>query len=288
MTCSDRCSDELHSIKQKAWLAIPENKERVINLRKAKGLEYFSQQTRERRSKQAKTISPATQRFFLSLKLGESVQQKNSENMKTKTEIVMKSPTVHQWIKTFTDKLKGIEDSCRELASMVDTDPAVFDKIVAADPRFNYNMLESMRKVGKGELYCELLFDPSVAARKLLALPPAQQKQLYTAPTPIVKIDGSKKIVEHKLFTKMSRAQQNQVIDSDTGHVRTVEEQIAYVAPPAPAKRAERYQIFGNRLRVLAETEFTTDQLRGILERMEADGIKTLESTMKGAQLKPR
>lgn len=229
-------------------------------------------------------ISPKTQRFFLSQKLGEAVKQTN-KNTTMKNKIQIQVPTVQQFIESFTARLKGIEDSCKELALMVDANPNVFDEIVAADTRFNYNMLESMRKVGKGELYCELLFDPSMAARKLLPLPAAQQKKLYNEPIKIVKVVGEKKVVEEKPLNKMSRAELNQVIDEDKHRARTVEEQIAYVKPPTPSRRAERYEIIGDRLKVLAETEFTAQQLREILERMDKKSLESLPGKIRGNQL---
>lgn len=228
-------------------------------------------------------ISQKTQNFFLSMKLGEAVKQTEQNTMKN--QIQKQVPTVQQFIESFTARLKGIEDSCKELALMVDANPNVFDEIVAADARFNYNMLESMRKVGKGELYCELLFDPSMAARKLLPLPAAQQKKLYNEPIKIVKVVGEKKVVEEKPLNKMSRAELNQVIDEDKHRARTVEEQIAYVKPPTPSRRAERYEIIGDRLKVLAETEFTAQQLREILERMDKKSLESLPGKIRGNQL---
>lgn len=254
---------------QRQWLQDPSNKER--------------ERIRNRDFVRKKApISTSTQKFFLAMKLGEAVNQQN-ETMKTSITIV---PSVQQFIESFLDKLKGIEASCVDLAKMVDADPDVFDKIVAADSRFNYNMLESMRKVGKGELYCELLFDPSLAARKLLPLPPAQQKKLYNEPIQVVKLVAGKQVVESKALNKLSRHELTLVIDEDKGRARTIEEQIAFVQPPAPSKRAERYQIVGDRLKVLAETEFTAEQLRTILERMDKAAVSTLQQSMKKNQVK--
>lgn len=247
-------------------------------MRNPQKLERASAQQREWRRKHGR-ISIATQQFFLSMKLGESVKQTEQNTMKN--QIQTQIPTVQQFIESFTAKLKGIEDSCKELAALVDANPNVFDEIVAADARFNYNMLESMRKVGKGELYCELLFDPSLAARKLLPLPAAQQKKLYNEPIKIVKVVGDKKVVEEKALNKMSRAELNQVIDEDKHRARTVEEQIAYVKPPSTSRRAERYEIIGDRLKVLAETEFTAEQLRVILARMDGKALESLPAAMK-------
>ena len=160
---------------------------------------------------------------------------------------------------------------------MFDANPNVFDEIIAADSRFNYNMLESMRKVGKGELFCELLFDPSMHARKLLPLPFAQQKKLYNEPVKVVRNINGKNTVEEKPLQKLSRHELTLVIDEEKGRARTVEEQIAFVAPPSPARRAERYEIkeSGNVV-VLAQSEFTPSQLQEIADRAKAKAMKTL------------
>lgn len=228
-------------------------------------------------------LSPSTQKFFLSMKLGEATT--NRKPMKQNSAI-QTAPTVQQFIASFLDRLKGIEESCKDLAKMVDANPNVFDEIVAADQRFNYNMLESMRKVGKGELYCELLFDPSMAARKLLPLPAPQQKKLYNEPVKVVRVVAGKNVVEEKLLNKMSRAELNQVIDDDKKRARTVEEQIAYVKPPPPTRRAERYEIKDGRIKVMAETEFTLEQWRAILERAEKEALSTLPQSIRANQLR--
>jgi hypothetical protein len=194
-------------------------------------------------------------------------------------------PTVKQFIAAFMAKLQAIGESCRDLYLMADANPGVFDEIVTAEKRFNYNMLESMRRVGAGELYVELLFDSSMAARRLLPLARGQQEKLYNDPVKIVKLIGGKRVIEEKPIQKMSRHELNLVIDDDKRRARTVEEQIAFVQPPPPARRAERYEIVDGVLKVLANTEFTGEQLRQILERMTAHSVAGLEKTLKKNQV---
>jgi len=198
------------------------------------------------------------------------------KNPNKNTQII---PSVKQFIDSFVSKLKGIEDSCKELALMFDSNPDVCDDIVKSDSRFSYNMLASMLKVGQGTLYCELLFDPSLAARKLLPLPISQQKKLYNEPVKVVRNIGGKNTVEEKPLNKLSRHELTLVIDEEKGRARTVEEQIAFVAPPAPSRRAERYEIKDNgNVIVLAQSEFTASQLQDIADRAKEKAIKSLST----------
>ena len=171
------------------------------------------------------------------------------------------------------------------LVDMVAADGQIYDKIIQQLPAMNYNKLESMRKVGLGEIEFELLFDPSLAARKLLALPPTMQRKLYHEPVQIVKVVGDKKVVEEKRIQKMSRAELAQIIDEDTNTVRSVEEQLNYVKPPTATRTAQRYEIVGDRVRVLAKTEFTLQQLIEIVERMTGKSMAELESELKKKQV---
>lgn len=259
--------------KYRAWRMKPENLDREREL-----------------SRKNAEISPSTQRFFLAMKLGEAVNKQQNQTMKNEMTKQNDNNMVQQFLEAFREFANKGRQVCKMLVRMVEADAEIYDKIIAAEPLFNYNKLESMRKAGTGEYYYDLIFDDSVAARRLLALPPAQQKKLYTSPVKIVKVVGEKKIVEEKLFTKMSRAEQNQVVDPDTNHVRTVEEQIAYVKPPAPSRLGQRHHIAddGSGIEFLAKSFYTVSQLEEILSQAKQKALRSLPGAVKSNQLKPK
>jgi hypothetical protein len=199
-------------------------------------------------------------------------------------------PTVQQWIAAFTSRLQAIGDSCRDLYRMVEANPMVFDELIAADRRFTFNMLESMRRVGAGEMYVDLLFDSSAAARRLLPLPRPVQEKLYNDLLPAVKHVGDKFVVENRALKSLSSSELSQVIDYDRRRARTVEEQIAHIKSlPAPeGKVARRYTLSedGSVVHILAQTDFTIKDLLEVVEEMKRRALATLEPAVKKNQVK--
>ena len=148
-------------------------------------------------------------------------------------------------------------------------------------------MLESMRKVGRGELYSGLLFDSSFAARKLLSLPPSQQRSAYNEPIEVVKHVDGKNIIEEKRLQTLSRAEANQVFDDENGRIRSSSEQLKYLKPEIiPARRAQQWDIIGDHVVVNARTEFNLSQILQIAELMKAAAFKSLPTAVKNNQLR--
>ncbi len=203
-----------------------------------------------------------------------------------KTQITA-APNVQQFIIALKRVADEVENVAKMLVAMVDANPKIYDEIVKADPRISHNLLGNLERVGRGQTYGALLFDSSPGARKLLALPISQQKELYEKPVSIVRWANGKSIVEQKSIQQLSRQEANLLID-DGDRVRSIEEQIKYVNP-APAKvshRAHRYEIKDGKLRVFPETEFTMTELEEIITRMKAKSIESLEVGMKSGQIR--
>lgn len=255
--------NERSRLRFSVWYKNPENK-----------LKYQMAKREWLRKDTKKHPTTNTRKFFLSLKLGQSVQQTNTMKTTTQTTVIQ-VPTAQEIVQAFDRLMKETKAVCGLLAIACDANERIFDEIIALDSRFNYNMLESMRKVGKSELYEELLFDPSHNARRLLTFPPKQQQEIYTKPIKIVKQVGGKNVVEEKAFQKLSKHECALVLDESKKRVRTVEEQIGFIKTPAPL-RAERYEIHGDKLVVLAKTEFSMTALEDILSRMKSKEIQKL------------
>lgn len=190
---------------------------------------------------------------------------------------LVKAPTNTEFIAALKQGRDGIELAAKILVYLVDRNDKTFEELVKADPSISYNLLGNLERVGRGQIYAALLFDSSPGARKLLTLPTSQQKKLYDEPVKIVRVVDGKNIVEEKPIQQLSRHEANLLVD-DAGHARTVEEQIKHIStPPTPSsKRAARYEIIGDRLRVLADTEFSMSNLEDILKRMKQKAIESL------------
>jgi hypothetical protein len=204
-----------------------------------------------------------------------------------KTQIV-KIQTVVEFVQSVNNLFENAESVCKMLVQMVEANPKVYDEIVKANPRLTYNFLANLERVGRGQLYFGLLCDSSPGARKLFALPPSQQKAIYENPVRVVTAVDGKHVVTEKPIQQLSRHEANLLID-DSGHVRTVDEQIKFVSAPSPiktARRAQRYEISGDRLKVMEETEFDIPTLEEILERMKSKSLKGLEGSMKRNQVR--
>ncbi|MDE2105152.1 MAG: hypothetical protein KGL39_48440 [Patescibacteria group bacterium] len=175
-----------------------------------------------------------------------------------------------KWISLLDGGFSKIKKGCEELVEMVAKCPDIFDRIVAHDRRFTYNILGSMFRVGKGEMIIELLFDPSQNGRDLSKLPSHIQKQIYTEPVKIVRQIADKCIVEEKPFRELSRNELLTAVDLKTKRVRPIEEQIKMVNVPVASKRKEKYIIEpdGSVVHVLQSTDLTREHIQSILNKM--------------------
>lgn len=174
---------------------------------------------------------------------------------------------------------EAILEAANIMVALVDQDPRIYEKILKQAPNISLNLLTTLEKVGRGQIYHALLFDSSPGARRLLALPFSQQKEHYEHPVKVVVVKGGKKIEVEKPIQQLSPAEVRVVFADD--HVRTVTEQCKVVDQTlAPVKRsapAERYTILKNgNLLILANTEFTPSQLQEVYERVVGKAVKSL------------
>lgn len=264
------------------------NTEKLKKLNK-KIREEKPEEARQRlRDWRGRPVSKKTQNFFLALQLGETIKKHNKMKLQPKSQ--SKICTAQELASTFTGIMNQMEVWCQNLAATNAVNPNILQELMTVEPRFKYNQLASLLMVGRGELLLDLLYDDSTGARKLLAMPVEIQRKLYKDQEPIMvaRIIGGKTVVEPKVYKRLSPQEQNLVIDQDNKRLRTVEEQIPNITPARPARIAVRYKIIGEgeRLHVLAETEFERERLREILENMDALAVKALPESMKSNQLR--
>jgi len=186
--------------------------------------------------------------------------------------------TIGEFLEWLKKGKESIQKAAEILVSLVDKNPRVFAEIISKDTSIPYNLLGNLERVGRGQLYSALLYDSSPGARKLLALPPSQQRECYENPVKIVKMVGSKKVVEEKPIQQLSRHEANLLVD-ESGKLRSVEEQIKQLAQPqvTSSRKAERYEIKENGdVLVLSGSLFTPSQWEEIGKRAKDKAIKSL------------
>ena len=171
----------------------------------------------------------------------------------------------------------AIQEAANIMVALVDRDPRIYEKIIKQAPTLSLNLLTTLEKVGRGQIYGALLFDSSPGARRLLTLPYSAQKEHYEKPLKVVSVKAGKKVVTEKTIAQLSPAEVRTAIADD--HVRTVDEQskLIEVEVEKPRQQAQRYTILKNgNLLILAQTEFTPSQLQDIYERVTAKAMQSL------------
>ena len=173
----------------------------------------------------------------------------------------------------------AIQEAAEIMVALVDKDPRIYEKIVKQAPTISYNLLATLERVGRGQIYGALLFDSSPGARRLLAMPYGMQKEYYEKPLRVVSVQNGKKVVNEKTISQLTPAEVRTTIADD--HIRNVEEQSKLVEVPV-VKRGEppeRFTILPNgNLLILANTEFTPARLQEVYERVTAIAVRSLKT----------
>ncbi len=131
------------------------------------------------------------------------------------------------------------------LAQLYDEIPDVANYIVAEHPHLTLDILDAFVRIGRRQLYPQLLLDNSIGARALAALPYEQQVELYHKEVTVLRRNRSTDMVERQTrrISKLTTAEVEILFTSD-GRLRTPDEQKSLLPPPrkfnaAPGLRRE-------------------------------------------------
>ena len=173
----------------------------------------------------------------------------------------------------------AIKEAAQIMVGLSDNDPNIYSKIIEEEPNLSLNLLYTLERVGRNQLYDALLFDNSPGARRLLTMPFSKQKEYYESPVKVVSVQDGKTVQVEKPIQQLT-PQEVRIAFSDGG-LRSATEQ-AEVAKQINTRRpmspAQRYEILDDGTLVIhfAETAFTPSQLQDIYERVKNKAINSL------------
>lgn len=182
---------------------------------------------------------------------------------------------------------QNLLDAGRILCEMLDEDSDTFEHILESNRGVTLRFLESLERIGRGQLEPLLLTDPSPAAQRAVAqaLPMEDQKQLTSGFVPVaVKDNGGVKVVQ-KQMSEITAQEAARVIGSGT--IRTADEQIEMLkqADAAQAASKMRYAIKGDKIHFYTGADFTYSELLTLLTKIEPKA-EDIEAAIAANQIK--
>lgn len=190
----------------------------------------------------------------------------------------MKKYTIDDLFEAMDDLERNAKTAGEIMASLVDENPRIYEKIKKLRPKIRLDVLVTLEKIGRGDTIPELLFDHSPGARELLHLPGSQQKEFYSAPVKLVILKNGKKHQIEKPIDQLSPKEAKYAFKPIDEQVKIVELMEVVHRHAKPAQRYE-IDIEGNVV-IPPHTQsiiFSASQLEDICERARAKAIKSLK-----------
>lgn len=197
--------------------------------------------------------------------------------------------TLQSKIESFRDALSGARQNLitagKLLVEMLDENEDAFE-ILVAQKVATLPMLESLERVGRGQLDPALLTDVSPAAQRAIAkaLPPQAQKQLLTGFVPVAVQDNGGFKVEQMRMADLSQHQAARVIGD--GVIRTVEAQCEIIKEQLATRAAHslRYELRDGRIIFHEDTVFTWRELIELADKIKPRA-SDIEADIKRSQV---
>ena len=192
------------------------------------------------------------------------------------TDIKIMSPDeekakIQEFIATFNGSIEGMKLAGEILVELVESNPHVYDYISNQCPTMTAGMLQTLERVGRGQVLPTLAMDSSPGGMRLKGLPLSAQKRYETEPVPMVveTDDGTDVLLVHA--KNMTPKQARQAFTN--GRLRTEGEQRAKLiedrsnaAKPVDAV-AQPWRISRGKLEVKGVL-FTAGDLASILTQL--------------------
>jgi hypothetical protein len=159
------------------------------------------------------------------------------------------------------------------MVELVDADPHVYDYITKQCPSMTPGMLNTLERIGRGQIIPALAMDNSPGSRKLKSLPISLQQRFETEPIPLIVMRNDEPDVLLVKREDMTAAQANQAFRN--GRLSTEGEQRAWIedykmkaqtAKPAGSEAAS-WEIRGKVL-VVGNVRFSQKQLLSFAAQM--------------------
>jgi len=178
---------------------------------------------------------------------------------------------ISRFIAAFNGSINGMKRAGEILVELVEADPHVYDYISNQCPTMTAGMLQTLERVGRGQVLPTLAMDSSPGGMRLKGLPLSAQKRYETEPVPMVveTDDGTDVLLVHA--KNMTSKQARQAFTN--GRLRTEGEQRAKLiedrsnaAKPVDAV-AQPWRISRGKLEVKGVL-FTAGDLASILTQL--------------------
>ena len=197
--------------------------------------------------------------------------------------------TFQSKITAFRDALSGARsnllDAGKILVEMLDENENTFELLVSQKIA-TLPMLESLERVGRGQLDPALLTDVSPMAQRAVsqALPIKEQKQILTGYVAIAVKDNGGFRVEQKRASETTAHEAARAVGE--GRIRTPDEQIEIIKQQQANRQARsyRYEIRGDRVIFHEECSFTWKELVELADKIKPKA-EDIEFSMKKSQI---
>jgi len=157
------------------------------------------------------------------------------------------------------------------MVELVDADPHVYDYIIKQCPSMTPGMLNTLERIGRGQIIPALAMDNSPGSRKLKSLPISLQQRFETEPIPLIVMRNDEPDVLLVKREDITAAQANQAFRN--GRLSTEGEQRAWIedykmkSNTAKPAEAASWEIRGKVL-VVGNVRFSQKQLLSFAAQM--------------------
>jgi len=178
---------------------------------------------------------------------------------------------IGQFIQSFQDGMNSWKEAGLILVELVESDPHVYDYITAQSPAMTSGMLQTLERVGRGQLLPTLAMDSSPGGMKLKNLPLSAQQRYETEPVPLVVETNHGPDILLVQVKNMTTKQARQAFTN--GRLRTEGEQRAKLiedrsSAARPVQEVDRpWKIVNHKLNVKGVI-FTAGELAAILTQL--------------------
>jgi len=166
---------------------------------------------------------------------------------------------------------KGFEEAGLILVALIDQDASIKVRIMEQHPDVSADVLETFERIGRKQLYYQLVMCDSPGIKALRRCPYSEQVRYNEEPIPMLLLSG-KDLTDHinVQVISMNADQARQVFSAS--HVRPLEEQRAYLerrrSKPQPLKRREPYTIGKGRITFHEPVTLTTADMARLISEM--------------------
>ena len=152
------------------------------------------------------------------------------------SELTIVDPEIEEFSTLITRGLEAWQRAGEVLCRLYDKDPTVLDQIVRDKPYLTSEILDRFLRVGRRQIFPELLVDGSPGAQRLMALPYDVQVQLHSTEIPVVVFSGGAPVTKNKRLGQLTKPEAERVFNE--AGIRSVADQTRLLRQAAVRKES--------------------------------------------------